>query len=430
MNALGNVPLDENAPPMIPGSGWMVIPPDESLPLDEVERHVLKDYPPGTSVTIIRRYPGGWGSRLTIEESYQAKTDTEPPAAAQPDSQPSSGSSVLEPIVMAGMQVGYVELSGGPDFGAQALAAAQRALLIAGSGAVLLAGLLGLFISRRLAAPLVVLSQAAGRMGAGDLTTRAEVRTRDETGALAASFNQMAERLEASFNQLTVERDALKRFISDASHELRTPITALKNFISLLQGPASADPRAQVEFLAESQAQIHRLEWITQNLLDLSRLDAGLAPLELAEVSASDLLEASAAPFRLTAVEKGIALEVRLPQPDFTLRCDHQRMEMALTNLLDNAMKFTPPGGRIELGAEASANGARLWVQDNGAGIAAQDLPHVFERFYTRRAIDHSPAGAGSGLGLSIVERIVQDHGGEVQVESEPGHGSSFTITL
>ena len=141
------------------------------------------------------------------------------------------------------------------------------------------------------------------------------------------------------------ERDALRRFIADASHELRTPITALKSFIDLLQGPAAGDPQAQAEFLAESQAQIERLEWITRDLLDLSRLDAGLAALDRDEHDVGELIEAAAAAFKAQAREKGIALSLQPPQPALTLYCDRGRIEMALSNLVDNALKYTPAGG-------------------------------------------------------------------------------------
>lgn len=412
------------------GGSILVVPPDEVLALDEVERRLLESSPPGTSLMILRRSPGGWGSRFTIDElplTDLPSTDTDP---ATTESAASPERSVAQPVVLGGVVVGTVQLSGGPDFGAQAMAAARRALLLSGFGAVLLACLLGLLISRRLSAPLLRLSDAARRMGAGDLSVRAEVGSNDEIGALAARFNQMAESLQASFADLAAERDALKRFVSDASHELRTPITALKNFLTLLQGPASADPSVQGEFLAESQAQVQRLEWITHHLLNLSRLEAGLNPLNLAQADLGDLLAAAAAPFRLPAAEKSVALEVRPPQPPLFLRCDPSYIEMALTNLLDNALKFTPPGGRIEIGAEPAGSGARLWVQDTGSGISAEDLPHIFERFYSARSQPGMSAAAGSGLGLSIVQRIVQAHEGQVLVESQPGQGSRFIILL
>jgi signal transduction histidine kinase len=253
----------------------------------------------------------------------------------------------------------------------------------------------------------------------------------------------MAARLQASFAELAAERDALRRFVADASHELRTPITALRTFNELLQGPATADPAAQAEFLAESQDQIERLEWITRNLLDLSRLEAGIAALELDTQAACELLETAAAPFFPTAHERGIRLALAPLLSSLPIRCDRARIIMALTNLLDNALKFTPAGGQIEAGValvattSAAANdGANseqhseqevcFWVQDTGMGIAPEELPLIFERFHrSLRA-----ARPGSGLGLAIVQSIVQAHGGRVEVASQVDAGSRFALCL
>jgi signal transduction histidine kinase len=365
---------------------------------------------------------------------------------------------VLEPIGDPGSPDGFVELSGAPAYGAEALAATRRALSVAGAGAVLLAGLFGLWMSQRLTAPLRSLRETAGRMGAGDLSARAPLQTRDEIGELAAQFNQMAGQLEGSFKQLAAERDALRRFIADASHELRTPITALKNFNALLLGQAAGDPEARAEFLAESQVQLDRLEWITRNLLDLSRLEAGLLELDWGDHDLREILAAAAAPFQPLAAEKGISLSLDPAAEPAMQRCDRARLELALANLLDNALKFTPPGGRIELGVATGEGAARrIWVRDTGVGIHPDDLPHIFERFYrgmggsvgrpatarggkTGRAEEWKSTAEvggpateesgrrGLGLGLSIVERLVQAQGGRVSAESTPGQGSCFII--
>ena len=291
---------------------------------------------------------------------------------------------------------------------------------------MLLALVVGIVVSRRLSAPLRSLTAVAGQMSDGDLSTRAPVCGKDEIGQLAGQFNHMAERLEASFTELAAERDALRRFIADASHELRTPITALKNFNDLLQGAAIDDPSARAEFLGESQVQLERLEWITHNLLDLSRFDAGLVALNLADHDAGELIEAASCAWTTLAREKRIDLLVWPPAPPLTLHCDRARIELALSNLLDNALQFTPPGGQVAVGAEQREDVVRLWVRDTGCGIAAEDQPHIFERFYRGR----NAAEGGSGLGLAIVQSIVRAHGGQVFVESRPDAGSFLAIEL
>jgi len=320
--------------------------------------------------------------------------------------------------------VGYVELSHGPDFTAEALSTTRRAVLLAGGAATLMAAIVGLLVSRGLTAPISSLTSAASQMSDGDLSTRALVHGEDEIGQLARQFNQMAEGLEASFSELAAERDSLRRFMADASHELRTPITALKTFNELLQGAAGGDSAVRDEFLAESQAQLDRLEWITEHLLDLSRLEAGLAALDMADHDTGELMETAAAAFKALAHERGITLSAKQPTSPIEVRCDRRRIELALANLLDNALKFTRPGGVVEIGAEQVGESVRLWVRDTGPGIDPGDLPHIFERFYRGR----DRRVEGSGLGLAIVHSITQAHGGQVSVQSELGAGSCFAI--
>ncbi len=397
-------------------------------------------------VVTIYRFPGIFGSRLEFEGGQSAEEsvwredvrterrsrqvwqliygeeETQPPL-------PVSDLAVNLPIGDPEAPSGFVELSGGPDLVSESMRSVSRSFGVAGLGVGLLAVIVGLLVSRGLTAPILSLGDAARRMGAGDLSARAPVQSSDEIGQVAAHFNRMADGLQASFAELEAERDALRRFVADASHELRTPITALRSFNELLVGPAANDPSAQAEFLAESAVQVERLQWITANLLDLSRLDGRLVDLDLAQHDLADLLEEAAAPFLGLAVERGIDLIVHTPDAPLALTCDQPRLLLALSNLLDNGLKYCGAGDRVEIGAEESDGAVRLWVADTGPGIDEAVQPHIFERFYRGRT--HRADGGeipGSGLGLSIVASIVQAHGWTIGVESVAGSGARFEI--
>jgi signal transduction histidine kinase len=406
----------------------------------------LGQVPPGARYMIVQREDGPWGRRFSFKyssdsieaEHHGGDTPDASTAAISPTTIPTTTSgltdaaegrsnrSVTVPIISNNRTVGYLELSGAPNFSAETFSTMTQAVILAAVGASLVAGIVALFIGRSLTAPLKALALAANKMSAGDLTTRAPVMRQDETGQLASQFNQMAERLQSSFSDLAAERDTLRRFIADASHELRTPITALKMFNELLRNGASEDPGTRMEFLAESQTQIERLEWITRNLLDLSRLDSGVANLELDTHDVGDVLQSSAAAIKQIAHERGVTLNICAPDPPVSIRCDRARMQIALSNLIDNALKFTPQDGHIDVCAESSAQSIQIRVQDSGAGIDPADLPHIFERFYHGK----NNGTRGSGLGLALVKSVVLAHGGTVSVESTPGQGSRFTISL
>jgi signal transduction histidine kinase len=403
----------------LPHSGRLIVP----ATLEEQAR-LVEHLPSEAVLTLLRWQERIWGGgfELDIIQSPDQLRDL----AVRAQAVPRSDRVIMVPVDEASDPLGYVEVSNGPDFVTEPLATTRRAFAYAAVGAIFLAVVVGLVVSRGLTAPLRELTQVAGWMSSGDLSTRAPVRGKDEIGQLGGQFNQMAERLEASFAELAAERDALRRFIADASHELRTPITALKSFNDLLQGAAADDPAARTEFLAESEVQLDRLEWVTRHLLDLSRLEAGLVSLDLADHDVGDLVESAASGFKTLAHERAIDLTIQAPVPSVEIHCDRARIELALSDLLDNALKFTPAGGQVEIGAERAGDAVRLWVQDRGPGIHPDDLPHIFERFYR----GEGTATDGTGLGLAIVQSIVHAHDGRLSVQSEPGEGSIFVIEL
>lgn len=363
-------------------------------------------------------YQGAWG-----DSGYRPEATADQPTTAQPIS--FDGPTVRVPVGNQNSPMGYVEVTGVATFTQEAVTTTARAFGIAGIGAVLIAALVGLWTSRRLTAPLQTLRVATARMGEGDLTVRAPIDSQDEIGQVARQFNRMAERLQASFQEIGAERDTLRRFIADASHELRTPITALKTFTELLQGVAATDTTAQADFLAESAAQVRRLEWITQNLLDLSRLDAGLIQLDRQSTTLTDFLNDVLAPFRPRAADQGLIFVLNTNDAPATLNIDAPRLQIALSNLVDNALKFAAPDSSITLSAQSRAdNRVVLAVHNQGEPIPAEEIPLIFDRFYRGH---NSPTG--SGLGLAIVHAIIKAHGGELSVTSD-NEGTTFTIVL
>jgi signal transduction histidine kinase len=200
-------------------------------------------------------------------------------------------------------------------------------------------------------------------------------------------------------------------------------------FNELLKEGAADDPDARSEFLDSSGQQIERLDWLAQNLLELSKLDSGLVLLDLRPDDLRAAVETAVEQTRAAATRRGVALTVHLPEAPIRVRHDPQRIGQVVANLVANAVKFTPRGGSVGVDVASTADGARIEVVDTGVGIEAAELPHIFERFY-RGSRANEARGSGSGLGLAIVRSIVDMHGGTVAVESRVGSGSRFTVTL
>jgi signal transduction histidine kinase len=289
-------------------------------------------------------------------------------------------------------------------------------------------------LSRRFTSPLRRLTDASRRIAEGDLASRVSPEAVGagtlELSELAAQFNTMADRLEESVAIIRRDRDRSRDFLADVSHELRTPIAALRTFTELLQGGAGAKPETRAEFLEASAVQLERLDWLAQNLLELSKLDSGLVLLDLRPDDVRATVESAVEQAEPTASKRGVRLELQLPDAPLRIRHDPPRVGQIVTNLVGNALKFTERGGRVRVVVRPEADGAaRLEVSDTGVGIDAAELPRIFERFY-RGSRMHEARSTGSGLGLAIVKSIVDMHGGTIAVESQVGKGSTFVVTL
>jgi two-component system phosphate regulon sensor histidine kinase PhoR len=221
----------------------------------------------------------------------------------------------------------------------------------------------------------------------------------------------------------TVRRD----FISNISHELRTPLAGLKSLVDTLRGGAIKDRPAAKRFLKRMDAEVDALTQMVEELLELSRIESGQAPLRLAPVPVSEVVVPPVDRLRPQAERGGLDLTVLLPPELPMVLADADRARLVLTNLVHNAVKFTPPGGQVTVAARPDGEEVILSVQDTGVGIPADDLPRIFERFYKA---DRARSGGGTGLGLAIAKHIVQGHGGRIWVESVEGEGSSFYFTL
>lgn len=323
-----------------------------------------------------------------------------------------------------------VSLSNPYSYRAQTIETLISVMGVAGIIALMVAVIASILIADRLSNPIRRLTSAARELSEGHLDTRVTPpSTSREMNELAAAFNSMAERVQASMEYIRRDRDRSRDFLADVSHELKTPIAALRTFNELLAEGQVPDEATQREFFEQSRQQIERLDWLAQNLLELSKLDSGLVLLDLRPDDLRAMVESAVQQAQPAADRRGVKLIAHLPAEPIRQHHDPQRMGQVLTNLLGNAIKFTPRGGEVRIILEPTEAGAELRVVDTGVGINAAELPFVFERFY-RGAEAHESRAAGSGLGLSIVRSIVEMHHGRVRISSTPGKGTEVAVEL
>lgn len=313
--------------------------------------------------------------------------------------------------------------SGGPpgDFPSPSglFNAINRYLLIGVILSIGIAIILTFFLSRRISAPVKTLALAATRLGQGDLGQRVAVKDKGEIGELAQSFNAMAGELENS--------DKIQRnMIADIAHELRTPLTNIRGYLEAISDGVVPPDATTISSLVEEASLLSRL---VSDLQELSLAESGGLKLDLREQAVNGVLQQTLAALQPAARAKKLNLTCNLPAELPPVKIDAQRISQVVRNLVENAIAHTGPGGNINVAAEKQDSRLAVAVTDDGEGIPAEAIPHLFERFYR---VDPSRARAtgGSGLGLKIAKKLVEAHGGTITVRSEPGKGSCFTFTL
>ena len=297
-------------------------------------------------------------------------------------------------------------------------------LLIIGLFVLILSFIGSYFLAVRSFAPVEKMTSIARRIEAvGDLHERVPVpRTQDELQKLALTFNEMIERLEKSFSRQ-------RRFVADASHELRTPVAAIRSMTDVtLASRATVSPDEYKAVLHDVNVEAERLGYLISDLLLLVRVDENKMPFEREAVRVDRLVVDVAATMELLATEKDITLSVEANEPA-TVLGDEARLIQVIMNLVDNAINYTNAGGNIMLEVHSKGDSVYLSVSDSGIGIGEEHLEHIFERFY-RVDPARARAAGGTGLGLSIVDWVVCAHDGTISVVSEPGQGTTFTVQL
>ena len=297
--------------------------------------------------------------------------------------------------------------------------ATNRSLLLAGTAAGAAGLLLVSLMSRRMLRSVRTLTSAAQRMGTGDLSQRVPAGGRDEIGQLARTFNAMADGLETAELQR-------RNMVADAAHELRTPLSNIQGYVEAVRdGVLEPDG----DTLGTIHDQVLYLADLVEDLRLLAETEAGDFRLDREPGSLIEAVRASVEGVRARAEAKGVGLEIDLPSETPTVEFDRTRMAQVVGNLLDNAIRHTPAGGKVTVSADVGLAVATVTVADTGEGIPADALPFVFERFY-RADPSRSRVTGGAGLGMTIARQLVEAHGGSIRVQSAPGEGAIFTVEL
>lgn len=294
--------------------------------------------------------------------------------------------------------------------------------------ALAVAGLAGLWLSRKFTNPLTTLARGAHTFRSGDFSHRIPLGGTNEFAAVADAMNQMAERVSDQINRLETEAERRRQLLADIAHELRAPVTTMRTMAGALQDGVADEPERRDRAVASLVETSERMLRLVQDLMDLAKLDLDELPLDLREVDVRELVISAIRSHEADASSAGIALHPVPHSPPVMLAVDPDRIAQILDNLLQNAVCYAGLGAEVSTVVE-DGDRVRIVISDTGKGIRAEDLPYVFDSFY-RADSARTPGQSHSGLGLSIARRLAQAHGGNLTIWSEEGKGTAVTIEL
>jgi signal transduction histidine kinase len=270
---------------------------------------------------------------------------------------------------------------------------------------------------------------AVNQIAAGRLDSRVHVRGQDELRLLADAFNSMAEALEEAFARQRDLEHARRQLIAAVSHDLRNPLASMRAMVESINDGIVADEETIQRYLERLQREVEYLSRLIDDLFEVSQIDAGLIEIQLGWASLQDLISDALEGVSAQAAQRGVTVEGKIDESLPPILMDTRRVQRVLANLVQNALRHTPSDGTIRIEAKEAGGEVRVSVSDSGEGIPSEEIPHVFEQFF-RGDRARSRDEGGSGLGLSIAQRIVAAHGGRIWADSEPGKGATFTFTL
>ncbi|MFL6568093.1 MAG: two-component system sensor histidine kinase CreC [Chthoniobacterales bacterium] len=321
------------------------------------------------------------------------------------------------PVVLEGKVVGAVSVVKPTNRIRNFVSNSLRHLLVPGAIAILMAAALAYALSGYITRIIGDLATRAERVAAGEPNVRLQTWTRSELGTLARAVEKMREKLEG--------KAYVEEMVSNFSHELKTPLASIRGAAELLEGPAAEDPTARVRFLSNIRTDVQRFDRIVTNFLKLSRIEAGAVASAPDAIDVAAVCDEIASRYREEAGRLSIKFESQR-SANARVRIGETELKQILSNLLDNALQFTPAGGEISLTSDLDDGHVVFRVRDSGTGIERELLPKIFDRFFTTE--NPRTNERGTGLGLAIVRSLVETHQGHISVRSDPGHGAEFTV--